>query len=407
MSNAIKALREQKQHLAREANNLLSNNGDRVWTKEDQTKFDDIADQMSRIDAQIDAHQKLIDDAGDKSFNDVERHRKPQDQAQLSDAQRAMNVYLRKQTKDMSNEEIELIRNTMSTTTGSEGGNTVATEVASTLINALRDYGAMRRNATRYVTSNGAAMNFPNTDGTTEEGEILGENAPATTSDPTFGTVPINTFKFGSKIITAPIELLQDSSIDVESMIFGRVKDRIGRIQNRMFTTGTGSGQPFGASVAATVGKTGTTGQTTTVIYDDLVDLVDSLDVAYMIDGVELKFMTSQTMRRVIRKIKDTAGRPIWTPSYDQGISGGMADNLLGYKLEINNNMPTPAANAKSILFGDITKYFIRDAMDIKIFKFEDSPFTSKGQIGFLAWARAGGNLTDTSALKAYQHSAT
>lgn len=407
MSNAIKALREQKQNLAREANNLLSNSGDRVWTKEDQTKFDDYADQISRIDAQIDAHQKLIDDAADKSFNDVEKHRKPQDQAQLSDAQRAMNVYLRKQTKQMTNEEIELIRNTMSTTTGSEGGNTVATEVASSLIQALKDYGSMRRNANVIRTSNGAPLGYPTSDGTSEEGEILAENAASTTSDPSFGTVSLNTFKFGSKIITVPIELLQDSMIDIQSMVFGRVRDRIGRIQNRMFTTGTGSGQPTGLSVAATVGKTGTTGQTTTVIYDDLVDLVDSIDVAYLESGSDLKIMTSQTMRRVVRKIKDTAGRPIWTPSYDEGISGGFSDLLLGYPLVINNNMPTPAANAKSIAFGDISRYTIRDAMEITIFKFEDSAFIKNGQIGFLAWARAGGNLTDTNAVKVYQHSAT
>ena len=57
-------------------------------------------------------------------------------------------------------------------------------------------------------------------------------------------------------------------------------------------------------------------------------------------------------MRRTIRKIKDTAGRPIWTPSYDAGMTAKTPDLLMGYAVELNNHMPVPAANAKSISFG-------------------------------------------------------
>ena len=37
----------------------------------------------------------------------------------------------------------------------------------------------------------------------------------------------------------------------------------------------------------------------------------------------------------------------------------------------------------------------------------DSSAFVSKGQIGFLAWSRAGGNLMDVNSVKTYQHSAT
>ena len=79
----------------------------------------------------------------------------------------------------------------------------------------------------------------------------------------------------------------------------------------------------------------------------------------------------------------------------------------MGYEVEINNYMPVPAANAKSIAFGDLSTYIIRDAMDLTLFKFDDSAFIKKGQFGFLAWARAGGNLPDANGVKLYQHSAT
>ena len=182
-------------------------------------------------------------------------------------------------------------------------------------------------------------------------------------------------------------------------------RDRIGRIANQMFTNGTGTGQPFGLVPRSTVGKVGATGKTTTITYDDLVDIVDSMDVAYQNDS--MKFMFGQAMRRGIRKIKDTAGRPIWTPSYESGITQKQPDLLLGYPVEINNDMPVAAANAKSLAFGDLAQYTIRDAMQVTLFRFEDSAFLTKGQIGFLGWSRHGGNLLDTNAVRVYQHSAT
>ena len=149
----------------------------------------------------------------------------------------------------------------------------------------------------------------------------------------------------------------------------------------------------------------------------DDVPLVLSLDAAYLdvpsstpeLPGVAPGFMLSQTMRRVIRKIKDTAGRPIWTPSYDAGIGGGNTtpDMLMGYPVYINNDLAEPAANAKSMAFGNFSRYLIRDAMDITFFRFDDSAYAKLGQVGFLAWARTGGNLLDANSVKVYQHSAT
>ena len=398
----IQQLRERLGALKKEARNLVENKGSATWTKEEQTQFDNMVDEAERIERQIEAHQRLLDNEAEDSFSKLPTKEKG---AKVDPAMAAYENYLRKMSNRLTPQEIEAIRNTMSTTTGSEGGYTVQPIVASTLIEALKDFGAMRRLAERLVTTNGADLSFPSTDGTSEEGEIIAQNTTATDADVGFGTVPLNTYKFSSKVVTIPIELLQDSNIDVVALVNNRLRERVGRIQNRMFTVGTGTAQPFGITTAATAGKVGATGQTLTVTYDDLVDLVDSIDPAYQIAG--LKFQFAQAVRRVVRKIKDTTGRPVWTPSYDEGMSAKTPDLLLGYPVEINNHMPVPAANAKSISFGDHSKYMVRDAMELTMFRFEDSAYLKKGQVGFLAWARAGGNLTDTNAVKVYQHSAT
>lgn len=399
---SIQALREQLSQENRAAKALLAEKGSIPWTADDQKKFDGHMETAERLQAQIDAHQKMLDDDAQANFRDATKKDKDQ-----PEAFKALDVFLRKKPEQMTAEERLLIQNTMSTTTGSEGGNTVQTIVASRLIDLMKAYAFMRAVSDQVSTENGADMSFPTSDGTAETGEWVAQNAAAAAADPTFGTRAVNTFKAGSKVVAVPIELLQDAQIDIAGFVLTRLGQRIGRISNTGYTTGSGTGQPFGFVSVASTGKTGTTGQTLTIIYDDLVDLVDSLDVAYLQGPNEPKFMMSQTMRRVVRKIKDTSGRPIWTPSYDSGMTAGTPDRLLGYPVSINNDMAVPAANAKSLAFGDFKKYLIRDAMQVTLYRFDDSAYAKNGQVGFLAWARTGGNLLDLNAVKLYAHSAT
>jgi HK97 family phage major capsid protein len=403
---SIQALREQRNALAKEAKNQMSNKGDQKWTADDKAAFDAIADQIDELDGQIETTQRILDRTAEERFDNLPQNGQNQ-QGNPATANRTLfDKLLRNGPTALTPAEHATIRNTMSTGTGNQGGYSVQTDVAMELISAIAGYRGVRDRASRIVTASGAPLGYPTSDGTSEEGEIVAENGTANSADPTFGTVPLNTYKFGSKVITVPIELLQDSNIDVIALVNQRVRDRIGRIQNKKFTIGAGTTEPFGITVAASVGKTGTTGQTTSVIYDDLVDLQESIDYAYD-QGGNLGWMMSQSIRKVVRKIKDTAGRPIWTPSYDAGIAGAKADQLLGADIQLNNAMPTPAANAVSIAYGDLSRYMVRDALEVTIFRFEDSVYLSKGQIGFLAWARSGGNLLDTGAVKTYKHSAT
>lgn len=409
---SIQALRERLSALNKDAKNQLESNGSKTWTAEDKKKFDDVMDEADRVQSQIAATQRLLDLSAENEFKDVQRN---EPTSKKSELQQGLELFMRKSRSEMSQEELVKVRNTMSTTTGSEGGFTVQPLVATSLIEALKAYGFIRRVADQITTTNGADLAWPTSDGTSEIGEIVAQNIGASLADVSFGTRALNAFKFGSRIITIPIELLQDSNLDIVALVQKRMRDRIGRAQNAFFTTGTGTGQPMGLMTAASVGKVGATGQTLTVTYDDLVDLVDSLDAAYLdspptdekMVGAHPSWMFSQGTRRIVRKIKDTAGRPIWTPSYDEGASVGTPDHLLGYPIALNNDMAAAAANAKTIAFGNLHTYMVRDAMDVTMFRFEDSAFMSKGQVGFLAWSRAGGNLMDVNAVKTYQQSAT
>jgi HK97 family phage major capsid protein len=400
----IQAMREKIANLAQLANKLLADKGDTTWTKEEQAQFDNYTTEIEALKNQIKAAETMRNLEADNFFNAGGNNPAKKDEGTTIDALAAVALYMRF-GNNVSVEQAAAIRNAMSTTTPAEGGYTVPSEIAAMVINRLKAYGGMRDVAEIITTDSGNGLNFPTSDGTGEVGEIVGENAAVAAGDITFGTAALNTFKYSSKKIALPIELIQDSAIDVIAFVVNRLAERIARIQNTHFTVGAGTTLPDGVIPRSGVGKTGATGQTLTVTYDDLVDLKHSVNRAYRSNA---KFMLNDLSVAVVSKLKDTTGRPIWVPGDSEGITGGTPDTLLGFTVVTNDDVAVMAANAKSIAFGDFSKYIIRDvANSTSIRRFDDSAFALLGQVGFCGWQRSGGNLVDTAAVKVYVNSAT
>lgn len=420
---SIQNLREERAAKQAEVRNLLDTTKGQAWTAENQAAYDAGLADIDRLDGEIERYQNLmervakdrVDSAIIEAANRLERDGRDSPQAKV------FAKFLRQGVENLSEDDLAIvgegfhegvggflgngIRNTMSTGVGAEGGYTVQSDVAPYVFEALAAFGGVRKVATVLRTEAGNPLSYPTSDGTSEEGEQLDENSPGTDADPSFGTVPLNTYLFSSKVVTVPLTLLADSSIDIEAWVGGRLSTRLGRITNRRYTTGTGVGQARGVVTAAGAGKVGAAGQTTTVIYDDLVDLQHSVDPAYRELGCH--FMMHDGSLKVIRKIKDNDGRPIFTPSYDKGGTDGAPALILGDPVVINQHMATMAANAKSILYGHFKHYVVRDVLQMAMFRYADSAFLKKFCVGFHAWARSGGNYCDVGGgLKYYQNAA-
>jgi HK97 family phage major capsid protein len=373
---------------------------------------------IERIDAQIEAMEKLAKLDAEKVRTEAEQDAGQRVLANLDPAERerqqaysaAFRNFVVHGERGISNEEAGLLRtgfrNAQSgqQANGAQGGYLVPTGWGGELLEALKSFGGMRDVARVIQTASGNPIPWPTVDDTASEGEIVPENIAASTADFTFGTTSIGAWKWSSKIFTVPIELLMDQGpgVDIEAYIRKSAAMRIARGQNRKYTVGAGTTEPLGIVNSAVAGKVGLTGQTTSLISDDLVDLEHSVDPAYR-SGPGVGWMFADSTLRFIKKLKDNMNRPLWLPGYDEG-----ARYDPGYRYTINQHMPAMAANAKSMLFGKLDEYLIRDVLDVTLFRFDDSNFVTKGQIGFLAWARGDGKLiTGGQPIAYYQNSAT
>ena len=269
--------------------------------------------------------------------------------------------------------------------TTTAGGFTVAQDFQRELEVALLSHGGMREVASVIRTSTGADLPWPTSNDTSNEGEILGENAEASEQDLVFGSRTLKAFKYSSKLIRVPVELIQDSAINLGQEIGTRLGERIAKVTNRHFTVGVGTTQPLGVVADATLGVTAAAVGAST--YDELVDLQHSVDAAYRLKGT---WMFADSTLRQLKKLRDGDGKLIW----QQGMIGGAPDTILGNRYVVNNDIAAMASTTKAILFGDMSKYKIRDVQDVTVIRL-DERFAEFGQVAFMAFSRHDGLLLD------------
>lgn len=272
------------------------------------------------------------------------------------------------------------------TVTTSGGGYLIPQGFRQVLEDALLQFDGVRGSrATVLRTATGNDLPMPTANDTGNKGEIISINTQHNTQDVAFGQTTLNAYMYSSKIVLVPVQLLQDSAFDLDAWLPMKLGERIGRIQADHHTTGTGSGQPNGVVTASTAGKTAAS--SSAVTHDELLDLKHSVDPAYR---QAAEWMFNDATLLVLKKLKDDDNRPLWAP----GIAVREPDMLDGDPFQVNQSMPSMEASAKSILYGDFSKYMIRDVTDVQLLRLTER-YADYLQVGFLAFQRNDADLLD------------
>ena len=285
------------------------------------------------------------------------------------------------------------VLNALQEGTDSEGGYLVPDEFERTLVEALEEENVFRTLAHVIKTSSGDRK-IPVV-ASKGSASWVDEEGAYQESDDAFSQVSIGAYKLGTMIKVSE-ELLADSVFDLEAYISKEFARRIGAREEESFFNGDGKGKPLGILAATGGAEVGVTAASATAITaDEVIDLFYSLKAPYRKNAVWL--LNDATVKQ-IRKLKDTTGQYLWQPS----LVAGTPDTILGRPVKTSAFMPTAAAGAKTIAFGDFKYYWIADRQG-RTFKKLSELFAATGQVGFMGTQRVDGKLILPEAIKVLQ----
>jgi HK97 family phage major capsid protein len=228
---------------------------------EDNQKYDRLEKQYDKLDQDVDRQAKHDLRAASNARLDRTGILPPDGDGETSDADAKYNAafanYLVSGVNNLEADERIVMRqryssfqNAAGVGTGSAGGYLVPPEFRDTLVETLKWYGPMLQEAEMITTASGANLPWPTNDDTANVGAILAENTAMSEQDVTLGTASIDAYMYTSKLVRASYQLMQDRD-DFPRWLARKLGERIGRIWNQHFTTGTGSSQPLTASSPA------------------------------------------------------------------------------------------------------------------------------------------------------------
>lgn len=280
--------------------------------------------------------------------------------------------------------------NVLKTGSDPDGGYLVPDEFEKQLIQKLQEANIMRSISHVIQTNNGEhKIPVVASEGTAA---WLDEEAAYTESNTQFSQVSLSAHKLGT-LIKVSEELLNDSAFDLMSYLSGEFGRRLGNAEEKAFLTGTGTNQPTGILNDTNGASAGSTAAKADVLtFDDLIDLFYSLKTPYRQNAV---FLMSDDTVKNIRKLKDKNDQYIWQPS----TQAGQPDRILNRPVYTSPYMPTLAASAKPILFGDFNYYWIADRQG-RTFKRLNELYAVNGQVGFLGSQRVDAKLILPEAVK-------
>jgi len=398
-------LKQKRARIAAEMRTFHEAQGENAWGDEQRSKWDGMKTDLKKLDEQIqreeelrDTEQRYVDDnAGQLAAQAAAVAGLGTPEEQRS---QAFIKFVRQGAADLTSEERKLLLEARAQgVTGPEkGGYTVPTTFLAKVQESMKQYGGIASVAQVLVTDGGNPIEWPTSDGTNDEGELIGENTDAGEKDVEFGMDALGAHKLTSKVIRVSNELLADSGIDMETFLAGRIASRIGRAESRLIVMGTGAGtpaQPKGLAASASVGKQ--TAAAGTFTWKEVNGLIHSIDPAYR-NAPKFRLAFNDTTLQVLEEMEDGNGRPLWIP----GLDASAPARLLKYQYVIDQAIPSVAAGAKFMFAGDFDQFILRRVRYLVLKRLVER-YAEFDQTGFLAFHRFGCVLQDTAAIKALQ----
>ena len=186
-----------------------------------------------------------------------------------------------------------------------------------------------------------------------------------------------------------------NGSFSVVDFIVNQMSEEIARFLEGQLLAGTGTTACQGALNSTT---TLTVASASAITVDELIELQAKVKQAYQ--GNACWTMNPATLTAV-RKLKVDNKYIL-----QDDLTGEFPYRLLGKPVYISDNMPTIAASAKTVLYGDYTGLSVnfRENISIEVLR---EKYATQHAIGVVAWCEVDSKVTDNSKLAVLVHPAS
>lgn len=302
----------------------------------------------------------------ERDARDVEVKKTPEYRA-------ACDFYLR--TNDMSK------LRAMDVTTSADGGYTLPTDAASTMVLALNRGAVVRRAGANVITT---ARNTTIPVSNVISGGWVAEATSFADATPTISAFQANAHKYAAQIPVSD-ELLADSTVDIQSYLTERFLDDWAQKSDNAYLTGNGSTQPTGLLTTATT-KVVLSEETFTPL--ELTAHFASLPAQYRRDPSCAWIMNDATLGFIAGYSIDLTNRI----PFQWATKPGDPDILFGKPVYSSAAMATTFdANAKLAVLGAFKYYQIVDRINNAGIKRLNELLAAQGQVLFLGSWRTDG----------------
>lgn len=373
----------------------LATSEKRELTGEENAEFERRNGDLDRLDAQVKAlteGEKRAQDAQDALSEIRSREPRPgSTPGQESDVSKRLRSFLKGETRTFEvKADGPVDFRVLSKLSAGAGANTVKTSFYERLMQHFIEVaGIMQLGPTVLNTTSGEQILVPKTTGHSTA-SLVAEAGTIAASDPAFGQMPLDAYKYAT-LFQVSSELLQDTSVDIEGYLSMQAGRAVGNAFGTHAITGTGTNQPNGVMTAATVGVTGAASVVGAFTADNLIDLFYSVIAPYRNSPSAGWLMRDATVGNV-RKLKDSAGQYLWQPSLQVGVP----DTFLGKPIATDPNVGAVALSARSVAFGDFSRYMVRLVNGVRFERSDDFAFNTD-LATYRCIMRADGDLADTT----------
>lgn len=182
--------------------------------------------------------------------------------------------------------------------------------------------------------------------------------------------------------------LINNSDFDLVSFIVRKVAEAISEFLEKELIVGTANKMTGILSATAAV----TTASTSAITSDEIIDLEMSIPEVFAKNAC---FIMNKATFAAVRKLKDTTNQYL----LNRDITKDFGWELLGHPVYITESMPTIAAGAKVIAYGDMSGLYVKLADGLEIQTLNEL-YATEHAVGVVGWIEADSNIVEPQKIK-------